>query len=55
MKQFTKSELIEIFEVARIALDKRNTRDYIGDTIDLSEDELLQIRNKLNLFLNNID
>ena len=55
MKEFTESEFISILEIAYLALDKRNTRDYIGDTIDLSEDELLQIRNKLNLFLNNID
>lgn len=51
-KPFTQDERITIEEVARIALEDRYYRNHIGHELDLSEEELQKIYQRLCSLLN---
>ncbi len=50
---FNESDILVVFEVARIALMNKDTAEEIGDKIDLSSEELNRILQKLEEMMNN--
>lgn len=50
---FNESDILIVFEVARIALANKGTSEEIGDQMDLSSEELNRIRQKLEEMMNN--
>ncbi len=49
--KFTLDELTEIAEIARIALWDAETFDYFADQLDLSDDYLQKLREKISKHL----
>jgi len=52
MKNFTKEELLTIFELARVALSDAEIYDYIVDKLDIADEEAKALQEKLNKTLN---
>lgn len=50
---FNESDILIVFEIARIALMNKGTTEEIGDKMDLSSEELDRIRKKLEEMMNN--
>lgn len=50
---FNESDILIVFEIARIALMNKGNAEEIGDQMDLSSEELDRIRQKLEEMMNN--
>jgi len=50
---FNESDILIVFEIARIALMNKSTAEEIGDKMDLASEELDRIRQKLEEMMNN--
>jgi hypothetical protein len=48
MDKFTSEEQVEILEIARVALADAGIADAIGDALDLSDEYLIQLREKIH-------
>ena len=49
---FSLPELVIILEIARVSLDLDDQREYLADELDLSDEEIINIRTKLEDYLN---
>jgi hypothetical protein len=52
LESFGPSELISILEIARVALADAETFDYMADYLDMSDEQMQKLGNKLDLAMN---
>jgi hypothetical protein len=52
LPELLQDNLINLLEIARVAMADADTFDYIADQMDLDDDELVQLRETLQTYLN---